>query len=329
MFRVEQTQVDRRGHSLSGGGERPSIARRILMFPLTRIVIAVGVFFAVQASLAFGAVTLFGGGAQGTTPAEFFGEHQGIALAIKMLVPVAALMFVVKLIERRPLSAVGLGLRGGLGGTAKGIALGAAMMSAVIGILAIAGWYEVVSLNWLQPGALGAVLVSLAVYLAASVYEEVLFRGILFRILEEGLGSWLALTLTAVFFGLTHMGSPNASLLGAFGVALAGVLFAAIYMRTRSLWFVIGLHWAWNFFEGTVFGAPVSGLAKVGEPLTQATIDGPALWTGGAFGPEAGLVAYVIVAVVTVAALVLAVRRGRTVVPRWMNRARAKRAVHA
>ena len=89
-------------------------------------------------------------------------------------------------------------------------------------------------------------------------------------------------------FGILHLGNPNATWISAAGIFLAGIFLAYGYTSTKQLWLPIGLHIGWNFFEGVVFGFPVSGLDMF--TLTRITVSGPELVTGGAFGPEAGLI---------------------------------------
>ena len=94
--------------------------------------------------------------------------------------------------------------------------------------------------------------------------------------------------LSSLIFGLLHLGNPHATAVGAAGIILAGLFLGYAFVRTGQLWLSIGIHIGWNFFEGVVFGFPVSGLTVY--HVTRVVISGPELWTGGAFGPEAGLI---------------------------------------
>lgn len=145
---------------------------------------------------------------------------------------------------------------------------------------------------------------------AAAVTEELIFRGLLLRLIERRLGSWIALSVTAVLFGLMHMANENATLFGALAIAVeAGCMLGAAYLATRSLWLPIGLHFGWNFAEGGIFSAAVSGNSE-SEGLLETAISGPQLLTGGEFGPEASLYSILFCSVLTVAFLLLARRRG-------------------
>ena len=118
--------------------------------------------------------------------------------------------------------------------------------------------------------------------------EELLLRGYYLQTLAGGLNLFWGVIISSAVFGLLHLGNPNATWVSAAGIFFAGLFLAYGYIRTRQLWLPIGLHIGWNFFEGVVFGFPVSGLDMY--PLTRITVQGPELWTGGAFGPEAGLI---------------------------------------
>ncbi len=118
--------------------------------------------------------------------------------------------------------------------------------------------------------------------------EELLSRGYHLQTIASGTNLFWGVMISSSVFGLLHLGNPNATWVSAAGIFFAGVYLAYGYIRTKQLWLPIGLHIGWNFFEGVVFGFPVSGLDVYA--LMRITVHGPDLWTGGAFGPEAGLV---------------------------------------
>jgi CAAX protease family protein len=118
--------------------------------------------------------------------------------------------------------------------------------------------------------------------------EELLSRGYQLQTIASGLNLFWGVIISSAVFGLLHLGNSNATWVSAAGIFFAGVFLAYGYIRTKQLWLPIGLHLGWNFFEGVGFGFPVSGLDTY--PLTRITVQGPELWTGGAFGPEAGLI---------------------------------------
>ncbi len=137
--------------------------------------------------------------------------------------------------------------------------------------------------------------------------EELLFRGYYLQTIASGLNPAWGVILSSVIFGAAHLGNPNATWISAAGIFFAGLFMAYAYLRTGQLWLSIGLHIGWNFFEGPVFGFPVSGINFF--QMTRITVTGPELWTGGAFGPEAGLI--VLPALLVGAALVWIYTRGR------------------
>lgn len=223
------------------------------------------------------------------------------------------------LFERKRPRDAGLGLAGSVSQTARGFLIGALLLTAVTGVLALAGSYQLLGWAEIPAGSSRAALFGRMVILffAVAIFEEVSVRGILFRQLEQAIGTWLAIVASALFFGFGHRGNPGATWVSSVAIAIeAGGLLAAAYVATRSLWLPIGLHWAWNLFEGPVWGSPVSG---VGLPvLANARFPGPRLMTGGSFGPEAGLPAMVLGAGLGVWFLVLAVQREQIVTPAWM-----------
>lgn len=172
-----------------------------------------------------------------------------------------------------------------------GIGIAGIMMGFVFIIELSAGWLEYQDWGWnvKSPFEFGISFVIWGTaFLAVGFYEELFSRGYQFQNLEEGLNTPLAVIISSTFFGVLHLSNPNSNWAAVLGITIAGLFFAYAYLRTRQLWLPIGLHIGWNFFEGPVFGFPVSGLETVRIALHQ--IDGPTLFTGGAFGPEAGLV---------------------------------------
>src|SRR5581483_8176691 len=155
------------------------------------------------------------------------------------------------------------------------------------------GFFHYVLFVFLLFGLLSTA-VSLVILIGGAIQEELVFRGMIFRKLERSFGSWIALVVSAILFGLLHMANANATLVSTIALIVsAGVLFPAIYILTRSLWWAIGVHLGWNFFEGPVFGSQVSGHIMPG--FFSSVITGPIAWAGGGFGPEAGLASILIV----------------------------------
>jgi hypothetical protein len=139
-------------------------------------------------------------------------------------------------------------------------------------------------------GVLAGALSFLVFFTFVGWNEELLFRGYQLQTIASGTNLSWGVVLSSLIFGLAHLSNPNAGAVWqvASGILLAGLFLSFAYVRTRDLWLAIGLHIGWNFFEGVVFGFPVSGLEIY--RLLRVTVAGPELWTGGAFGPEAGLV---------------------------------------
>lgn len=229
--------------------------------------------------------------------------------ALTAVLGVVVYRWVVRRTERREPTELGLNGRGGKLG--RGTLIGFAMFAAVIATIAFLDGYRVE--GWGSPtGALGL----LGFMAAAAVTEELLFRGVLFRIVEERTGTWIALALTGVVFGAIHLANPDATLWGATAIAIeAGFMLAACYAATRNLWVPIGLHFGWNFAAGGIFSVVVSGNGE-SKGLLEASTSGPVALSGGDFGPEGSLYAVLAGVVLTVVFLWLAKRRGHIIARR-------------
>lgn len=173
-----------------------------------------------------------------------------------------------------------------------GAALGVIYITVVMGVLALFGGYQVTGV-----AITTGLVVGLMLGVGAAFAEEVLFRGFMLRLLDKAYGTPTALTVVALLFGLIHLlngvTTGEVSWWGAVAIVLeAGFLLNAAYCLTRRLWFVIGLHLAWNFMLSGVFGLPVSGI-DAGGGFLQGTVSGPVWLTGGTFGPEGSVIAVV------------------------------------
>ena len=279
----------------------PSFWRRVLAFPISQIVVAI-LFIAIPFAVV-------------STPFNLFVTDKPLRRAGALLltaIVLGAYWAFVRIVERRAVTELSSShVVRELGG---GLVLGALLFSTTIGILAALGAYQMTGNNgWL------IMLASLPACVLAGVLEEVLIRGVVFRILEQWLGSWIALTISAVIFGALHLLNPGATLLNAAAISIeAGVLLAAAFMLTRRLWLCIGTHIAWNFTQGGIFSVAVSGGKSTG--LLQSRMAGPDWLTGGTFGAEASVVALVVCAAAGVVLIVLAIRKGNVVQPSWVGR---------
>lgn len=218
----------------------------------------------------------------------------------------AAMMFAyrggVRALEQR--DALELGVNRSVAFVGLGILIGAALFLSVNAVLWTAG--AIARCEYLGPTGL---VVALGTSAAAAVGEEVIFRGALFRLIEERSGTLVAIAVSASVFGLLHAANRGATWISTAAITLeAGVLLGLTYAAMRSLWLPIGLHLGWNFTEGGIVGAVVSGGHAHG--LYQTTYQGPMWLTGGAFGPEASLVAVAICLVAAGIFAVVVVRRG-------------------
>ena len=144
-----------------------------------------------------------------------------------------------------------------------------------------------------------ALALSLVQFAIAAAAEEAVCRGYLFQALVQGIGVWPAVVVSSALFSAGHLANPNVHWIGLANIFLAGVLLAVVYLRTRSLWAATGVHLGWNWVMSGLLDFPVSGL-QLDTPLYDAREVGADWWTGGPFGPEAGLAATLVVLAATI-----------------------------
>lgn len=174
--------------------------------------------------------------------------------------------------------------------TGKGMVIGFGYFVILACVMMSAGCYRVteVQFPWID------LLVWLCGYLVVAIGEEIIFRGIIFRLIDERWNFWVALIISGLIFGFVHQMEENATVWSSIAISIeAGLLLGAAYKCSGNLWLPIGIHWAWNYTQGCILGCGVSG-KMMGPRIITPEISGSDLITGGAFGPEASIPAVIV-----------------------------------
>jgi hypothetical protein len=275
------------------------LVRRILSSPPARV-------------LALGFILLMMMGLNTDVLVGFAGEP---VKSVRHIVAMAIAGFAVyigyaQFIEQRAVSELALPSMGRELGI--GILIGAGLYSTCELILMALGIFRI---NGFNP--LSYMIPAIAMAISSSVYEELLFRGVLFCSVEKWFGSWAALVVSSLVFGLTHLLNPQGTMEGALFIAVeAGTLLAAAFMLTRRLWLSIGFHLAWNYTQSAIFSGIVSG-NEAQQGLIRSTMKGPDWLTGGSFGVESSVLALAVCTTTGIVMLVMAAKRGKIVPPIW------------
>jgi membrane protease YdiL (CAAX protease family) len=213
-----------------------------------------------------------------------------------------------RLIEDREASELSLSACGAEFGS--GTLLSLALVGSMVLLLVLPGFYHVSRLNsW------PVLAHSLFIFGAGALIQELVFRLVIFKLLEELLGTWMAMGAIAAIFGFVHLGNPNATLWTSLGLVLSDVLLSAAFILTRRIWLVWGIHAGWNYFQAGVFGMANSGITFKSWIVPRIT--GPAWLSGGAFGIEASVVAVLLNLAVGIYLLKLAYGQKQFVKPAW------------
>ena len=260
---------------------------------------AIPLFFLVAVTA--GAITRFLGSFWPITnePMQF------VAGLVGALASLGIYALAVRLAEKRTASEIAL--RPMLPQLGLGLLIGAAMFSAVMGIMAMFGFYDIQALG---PASAWS---PLRKAIQAGVVEELMMRAVLLRLMWRAFGPCAAFAVSCAVFGFSHLGNTNATVFAAICIALeAGLMLGAFYALTGRIWVSVGAHMAWNFTQGYVFGAAVSGTA-LGPAIARSTPNAglPQWLTGGAFGPEASLPGVLVCLAVGLTVVWLAWRRGQ------------------
>jgi len=196
-----------------------------------------------------------------------------------------------RFIEGLPWRALGLALHSGwIRDLLFGSLVGILSLLLAVAIATAAGGFRF-SFNSAIPKVAQSLIGTLVLFVVAALAEEAIFRGYGLQTLTRAQLAWVGIFLTSVPFGIGHLWNPNVVPVITFAnTVIAGIWLAVAYLKTRSLWFPLGVHWAWNWTLGSLCGLPVSGMT-LGTPLLQATDLGPAWLTGGRYGIEGGAAA--------------------------------------
>src|SRR6266511_3798655 len=288
---------------------------KILQFPPVRIIIAVVL---VGIGITVGQTLL------DLLRTAFSITNLGLAnvLAFVLITPATyfAYWIYVRSIERRDLTE--LSSSNAFQEIGLGALIGFGLFSFIIAILWLLGFYRVNGIDFVLLSLVGA----LADAFVSAFAQELIFRAVIYRMTEEWLGTWWALMISALLFGLIHLSSAVATLFSALSVALqAGIVLAAAYALTHRLWMAVGLHMAWDFANDGIFGVGVAGQSgQALHGLLQANLNGPKLLTGGALGVEASVITLVVVLIAAIVMLRKAYQQGQWVSPK--NRSQWERA---
>jgi len=219
-------------------------------------------------------------------------EVMFFAAIAEFFVVTLSVFLAVRLIDKRSFESLGLTLNlQALFDVLAGIGIASVQMGLIYILMLGLGWLTFEGFAW-EFDPINIVVINVSLFFVVFIFvgwnEELLSRGYHLQTIASGINLFWGVIISSAVFGLLHLGNPNATWISAAGIFFAGVYLAYGYIRTKQLWLSIGLHIGWNFFEGVVFGFPVSGLDIYA--LTRIHVTGPELWTGGPFGPEAGLI---------------------------------------
>lgn len=281
-----------------------SIGRKILHFSLTKIIIGLllcsGIIALVQLNFGKFLTNI-------SLDKDIKSLLTGMVIAVLVLI---TYIFLFKIYERRKITE--LSNNRFFKNVTTGIFLGTALQSLTILVIFLKGGYSIVTINpvlFLVPPFTMAI--------TSAIIEEILLRGIIFRITEEKLGSYFALAVSSLIFGALHLANPNTSVIATIGLAIqAGLLLAAAFIYTRNLWFPIAIHFSWNFTQSAIFGANVSG-NTMSKTLITSKIEGATWFTGGLFGPEGSIQATIFCLIASIILLTLSHKDGKIIKPFW------------
>lgn len=278
--------------------------QRVIQFPLIRLIIIL--IFLAPPYLIINVVRRILAGYVDETSALLLGYFFDVVLIISLILLYHVYTSAVENRKAHEFSFNKFGLELG-----SGALLGFSIIALFVALVSSLGYYRIEEFN-----SFGNVVFMFFTQLKVGFWEELMFRVILFKLTEELIGSWSAIGLQGILFGFAHAGNPNASIYSTLALVLSfSIFFGAGYMMTRRIWFIMGFHWSWNFFQAGIFGMNNSGNTQ--PSLITPIIEGPVWLTGGEWGPELSLFSIALLFTVSLYFVKIASYNNQFVKPLW------------
>ena len=243
--------------------------------------------------------------------------YKEIQIARLIIIPIVSIIFVLvsyivlyRYYEKRKITELSTNKIGKY--LVVGLLLGLLLPSLSILVAYLRDEYIILSISDLANIFFRDLIISIGFGVATAIFEEILFRGVLFRLIEEKLGSYIALAISGVFFGFLHLMNDSSALLAAVAIFAISISITATYMYTRNLWFPIAVHFGWNFAQGNIFGTPVSG-DPASNSIIISQLEGSQWFTGGSWGIEATVQTVVFSLIAGILLLVLCHKKGQII----------------
>ena len=267
-----------KGYDLFTKKKPKSLFGKVLQFPITRIIIVLIFFVPIFKLHSVVAENIIQPSAEPIKTILFF-----LDTAISFVLIIAVYMLYTKWVEnRKAIEIIGKNILKEFG---LGFILSMGLVGIIVIIISALGYYKIISVN----SNYFIVIYSFFLFGMKAFVEELIFRLIAFKLIEEILGSWIALIIIACLFGLAHLGNPGATIWSSLAIVIIGGIFGTVaYMYTRRVWLALGIHMSWNYFQAGIFGMPCSGISH--DSLIKPAIQGPELITGGGFGIEMSVI---------------------------------------
>jgi len=284
-------------------GDRSTRLKRVFQFPLIRLGIALFALTPAIVTLNLVYGRLIDAESRWTSWTGDIGAVLIVALTI------CCYRLYVKLVEKRP--AYEVQRRGGGVETGGGFGVGAALVFLCLLTILLLGSYKVASMN---PGS--TLVHAFFIFGLLAFFEELIFRGILLRLIEELMGTWFSIVVVAIGFGAVHLVHDEATGLSSTAIALSDLILSGAFVLTRKVWLSWGIHWGWNFAQDGLLGMPNSSVDYLPSVLNPE-VTGSTWLTGGVFGIELSVVGVVLNILAGLLLIKWAVNRGQIVEPIW------------